>query len=294
VDRERRIRIRKGRHPVVEALLGPGEFIPNDTDVAATDAQIHILTGPNMAGKSTYLRQVALIQILAQVGSWVPAEEAELGAADRVFTRVGASDDLARGRSTFLVEMTETANILHNATDRSLVLLDEIGRGTSTFDGVSIAWAVVEHLHRESDAGPMTLFATHYHELAVLAEKFPRVRNYSVLVKEWGNRVVFLRQVVPGSVDRSYGIQVARLAGLPEEVIRRAREVLAHLEREHVTRPADVLGKEIPRQMALFRSEEEVVADEIREIDPERITPIDAHERIRAWRERLRGGGEEA
>ncbi|MFH1277033.1 MAG: DNA mismatch repair protein MutS [Candidatus Eisenbacteria bacterium] len=292
VDGRSRIRIVKGRHPVVEALLGPGEFIPNDTEIDAADGQIHILTGPNMAGKSTYLRQTALIQILAQVGSFVPADEAELGAADRVFTRVGASDDLARGRSTFLVEMTETANILHNATERSLVLLDEIGRGTSTFDGVSIAWAVVEHLHRDPEKGPMTLFATHYHELAVLASKLERVRNFSVLVKEWGHSVVFLRQVVPGSVDRSYGIQVARLAGLPDEVIRRAREVLAHLEREHTTTPADVLGRDIPKQISLFRSEGEVIADEIRETDPDRITPVEASERIRAWRERLRSGGE--
>ncbi len=292
VDGSKRIRIRKGRHPVVESLLGPGEFIPNDTEIDSAGDQIHILTGPNMAGKSTYLRQVALIQILAQTGSWVPAEEAELGAADRVFTRIGASDDLARGRSTFLVEMTETANILHNATNRSLVLLDEIGRGTSTFDGVSIAWSVVEYMHRDKDSGPMTLFATHYHEMAVLAEKLERVKNYSVLVKEWGDRVVFLRQVVPGSVDRSYGIQVARLAGLPPEVIRRAKEVLAHLEREHVTKPSEILGKEIPRQISLFRSEEEKVIDEIRDVDPDRLAPIEGLRLLKEWRERLHREGE--
>jgi DNA mismatch repair protein MutS len=291
IDRENRLSIRKGRHPVVEAILGPGQFIPNDTELDAAGAQIHILTGPNMAGKSTYLRQVALIQLLAQTGSWVPAESAELGVADRIFTRVGASDDLARGQSTFLVEMTETANILHNATARSLVLLDEIGRGTSTFDGVSIAWAVVEYLHREPDAGPKTLFATHYHELAVLSESLPRVRNFSVLVKEWGDRVVFLRQVVPGSVDRSYGIQVARLAGLPDEVIRRAKEVLAHLEQGQVTKPIDVLGKGIPRQISLFRSEEERIADEIRGIDPDRTAPLEGLRLLAEWKKRLEESG---
>jgi len=287
VDGENRIRIRAGRHPVVEAILGPGRFVPNDTDLDAAESQIHILTGPNMAGKSTYLRQVALIQILAQAGSFVPAESAELGAADRIFTRVGAADDLARGQSTFLVEMTETANILHNATPRSLVLLDEIGRGTSTFDGVSIAWAVVEYLHRHEEVGAKTLFATHYHELAVLADELARVRNFSVLVKEYGDRVVFLRQVVPGSVDRSYGIQVARLAGLPEEVVRRAKEVLAHLEREHVTKPIDVLGKGVPRQIPLFRSEEERIADEIREIDPDRLPPLEGLRLLHEWKSRL-------
>jgi DNA mismatch repair protein MutS len=293
VDGANRIRIRQGRHPVVEALLGPGKFVPNDTDLDAEEGQIHILTGPNMAGKSTYLRQVALIQILAQTGSWVPAESAEIGLADRVFTRVGASDDLARGQSTFLVEMTETANILHNATARSLVLLDEIGRGTSTFDGVSIAWAVVEYLHAHREVAAKTLFATHYHELAILAEQLERVRNFSVLVKEWGDRVVFLRQVVPGSVDRSYGIQVARLAGLPDEVIRRAKDVLAHLEREQVTRPVDALGKGVPRQISLFRSEEERIADEIREIDPDRIAPVEGLRLIQEWRKRLGSGAGE-
>jgi len=291
VDRSNRIRIRAGRHPVVEAILGPGKFIPNDTDLSSGESQIHVLTGPNMAGKSTYLRQVALIQILAQTGSFVPAESAELGVADRIFTRVGAADDLARGQSTFLVEMTETANILHNATARSLVLLDEIGRGTSTFDGVSIAWAVVEYLHRLAEEGPMTLFATHYHELAALSESLARVRNFSVLVKEWGDRVVFLRQVVPGSVDRSYGIQVARLAGLPDEVIRRAKEVLAHLEQGHVTKPSDVLGKGVPRQIALFRSEEERIGDEIREIDPDRTAPLEALRLVQEWKKRLEESG---
>ncbi|MBN1825974.1 MAG: DNA mismatch repair protein MutS [Candidatus Eisenbacteria bacterium] len=283
------LRIRKGRHPVVEALLGPGEFIPNDTELDTESEQIHILTGPNMAGKSTYLRQVALIQILAQTGCFVPAEEADLGVADRVFTRVGASDDLARGQSTFLVEMTETANILHNATERSLVLLDEIGRGTSTFDGVSIAWAVVEYLHAHAETAAKTLFATHYHELAELAERLERVRNYSVLVKEWRDRVVFLRRVVPGSVDRSYGIQVARLAGLPDEVIRRAKEVLAGLEREHAVSPSSRSGRENDAfQLNLFSSEEERVLEEIRDLDPERTTPLESLRKIQEWGERLK------
>jgi len=287
------ILIEKGRHPVVEAILGPGEFIPNDTLLDADENQIHILTGPNMAGKSTYLRQVALIQILSQAGSFVPAEKADLGVVDRIFTRVGAADDLARGQSTFLVEMTETANILHNATGRSLVLLDEIGRGTSTFDGVSIAWAVVEYLHRHRERGAKTLFATHYHELAVLAEQLERVHNYCVQVKEWKDRIVFLRRIAPGSVDRSYGIQVARLAGLPQEVIDRAKEVLHHLEEEHAStperiRPADA----VPFQISLFQRDEEKIVEELRTIDPERITPIESLRLLKEWRDRIEGKGE--
>lgn len=286
------IRIRKGRHPVVEAILGPGEFIPNDTYLDSETSQIHILTGPNMAGKSTYIRQVALIQILAQCGSFIPAQSAEIGMVDRVFTRVGASDDVARGQSTFLVEMTETANILHNATSKSLVLLDEIGRGTSTFDGVSIAWAVVEYLHRARKTAAKTLFATHYHELSVLADKLDRVHNYSVLVKEWRDRVVFLRQVVSGSVDRSYGIQVARLAGLPEEVIARAKEVLRHLENEHTALPLDPGESHIPLQISLFQSVEERIMDELRSIDPDSMTPMESLRKIREWRDRTDGGGD--
>jgi DNA mismatch repair protein MutS len=194
-----------------------------------------LITGPNMAGKSTYIRQVALITLLAQIGSWVPAKACRVGLVDRIFSRVGASDDLARGNSTFMVEMNETANILNNATDRSLIILDEIGRGTSTYDGLSIAWAVVEHLHRSAEAGPRTLFATHYQELTQLDKHLPRLKNYSVAVKEWNDEIVFVRRVVPGAADRSYGIQVARLAGLPLSVIERAKTILEKLESDDTT-----------------------------------------------------------
>jgi DNA mismatch repair protein MutS len=234
VDDSDRLEIIQGRHPVVERMLqsrpGAGSFVPNDTSLSSTGEQIALLTGPNMAGKSTYIRQVALIALLAHLGCWVPAQSARIGLIDRIFCRVGASDELARGNSTFMVEMNETANILNNATSRSLVVLDEIGRGTSTYDGISIAWAVAEHLHGAGEAGPRTLFATHYHELTRLADSMPRLRNWSVAVKEWKDEIVFVRRVVPGSADRSYGIQVARLAGMPPIVVQRAREILGGLE----------------------------------------------------------------
>ncbi|MBI3886475.1 MAG: DNA mismatch repair protein MutS, partial [Opitutae bacterium] len=234
--------ITDGRHPVVEQMMkrerlglaGSYTFVPNDTALSADDAQILLLTGPNMAGKSTYIRQVALITLMAQVGCWVPAKACRLGLVDRIFSRVGASDDLARGNSTFMVEMNETANILNTTTDRSLIILDEIGRGTSTYDGLSIAWAVVEHLHRSAERGPRTLFATHYQELTQLEKHLPRLKNYSVAVKEWNDDIVFVRRVVPGPADRSYGIQVARLAGLPLSVIDRAKTILAQLESDDV------------------------------------------------------------
>jgi DNA mismatch repair protein MutS len=234
------LEIADGRHPVVEQMLqapearagGAAAFVPNDVLLQGDDAQIALVTGPNMAGKSTYIRQVALLTLLAQIGCWVPARSCRVGLVDRIFSRVGASDDLARGNSTFMVEMNETANILNNATDRSLIILDEIGRGTSTYDGLSIAWAVVEHLHRGPERGPRTLFATHYQELTQLARHLPRLRNFSVSVKEWNDEIVFVRRVVPGAADRSYGIQVARLAGLPLSVIERARTLLAQLEGE--------------------------------------------------------------
>jgi DNA mismatch repair protein MutS len=234
------LEIIEGRHPVVEQMLRSPEittargasagFVPNDTLLSCSDAQIALITGPNMAGKSTYIRQVALITLLAQVGCWVPAKSCRVGLVDRIFSRVGASDDLARGNSTFMVEMNETANILNNATDRSLIILDEIGRGTSTYDGLSIAWAVVEHLHRDPERGPRTLFATHYQELTQLEKHLHRLRNFSVAVKEWNDEIVFVRRVIPGAADRSYGIQVARLAGLPISVIDRAKTILAKLE----------------------------------------------------------------
>ena len=234
VDDSDVLEIVQGRHPVVERMLqartGAGSFVPNDTRLAGSGEQIALLTGPNMAGKSTYIRQVALIALLAHLGCWVPAESARIGLVDRIFCRVGASDELSRGNSTFMVEMNETSNILNNATTRSLVVLDEIGRGTSTYDGISIAWAVAEHLHGGGEAGPRTLFATHYHELTKLADSLPRLRNWSVAVKEWKDEIVFVRRVIPGAADRSYGIQVARLAGMPPAVVTRAREILAGLE----------------------------------------------------------------
>ena len=235
--------IDQGRHPVVEQMMreqrlglaGTHAFVPNDCRLSSSgnteDApQIALITGPNMAGKSTYIRQVALIVLMAQSGAWVPARACQLGVVDRIFSRVGASDELARGNSTFMVEMNETANILNNATERSLVILDEIGRGTSTYDGLSIAWAVIEHLHPTDAAGARTLFATHYHELTQLAKTLARLENYSVAVKEWNDDIVFVRQVIKGAADRSYGIQVARLAGLPSTVIDRAKTILERLE----------------------------------------------------------------
>jgi DNA mismatch repair protein MutS len=228
VDGSMRLEIEDGRHPVVEKLAAAGRFVPNDTTLDPDDAQLVVITGPNMAGKSTVMRQTALIVVLAQMGSFVPARRARVGVVDRVFTRVGASDNLARGESTFMVEMRETAHILGHATRRSLVVLDEIGRGTSTYDGVSIAWAVAEHLHDR--IGCKTMFATHYHELTALAETRPRVRNFSTAVKEWKEEIVFLHKLVAGGASRSYGIQVARLAGLERSVIARAKQILAKLE----------------------------------------------------------------
>ncbi|MCB1226669.1 MAG: DNA mismatch repair protein MutS [Verrucomicrobiales bacterium] len=236
LNETRHLFLREGRHPVLDQNLTSGDrFVPNDTTLEPEENRLLLITGPNMAGKSTYLRQVALLTVMAQMGSYVPAASAEIGLVDRIFTRIGASDDLARGQSTFMVEMNETALILHHATERSLVILDEIGRGTSTFDGLSIAWSVAEHLH---DAiGARTLFATHYHELTALAQSRSAVCNYNVAVKEWNQQIIFLRKIVPGSAEKSYGIQVARLAGLPEGVIERARAVLDQLEKGH--QPAD-------------------------------------------------------
>lgn len=223
--------IREGRHPVLDQTLPPGTFVPNDLVMGTETGLLWLITGPNMAGKSTFIRQAALLALLAQMGSFVPARQARIGVVDRIFTRVGASDELSRGQSTFMVEMTEAANILNNATPRSLVILDEIGRGTSTYDGVSLAWAITEHLHNE--IGCRALFATHYHELAQLGEALPRLCNYNVAVREWQEEIVFLHKITPGSADKSYGIHVARLAGVPEDVIERANEVLAELEAHH-------------------------------------------------------------
>ncbi|MGO8678737.1 MAG: DNA mismatch repair protein MutS [Limisphaerales bacterium] len=229
--------IRDGRHPVLEQTLSEERFVPNDTCLDGT-VQLALITGPNMAGKSTYIRQVALLALLAHTGSFIPASEARLGLVDRIFTRIGASDDLARGQSTFMVEMCETANLLNNATPRSLIILDEIGRGTSTFDGLSLAWSIVEHLHNQ--VGAKTLFATHYHELTELAARLPRLKNYNVAVREWRDQIVFLRKIVEGGTDKSYGIQVARLAGLPKAVLDRAKEILHNLEESELTPEGNV------------------------------------------------------
>jgi DNA mismatch repair protein MutS len=283
--------IREGRHPVVEQASREA-FVPNDAELDPERAQIVLLTGPNMGGKSTYLRQVALIVLMAQAGSFVPAEAAEVSVVDRIFTRVGASDDLARGESTFMVEMIETANILRHATERSLVVLDEVGRGTATFDGLSLAWAIVEHLHE--NARPKTLFATHYHELTELAALLPRVVNRTMAVKEWEERIVFLRRVVPGSADKSYGLQVARLAGLPASVIDRAAEVLANLEAQEYDlagRPRLARGSspepEEPDQLTLFAPPEQVVAAILRDVDIERLTPLGALNLLHSLKSRL-------
>jgi DNA mismatch repair protein MutS len=270
-----------GRHPVVERY-SPDPFVPNDTQLDGTQRQLVILTGPNMGGKSTYLRQVALIGIMAQAGSFVPAREAKLGLVDRVFARVGASDNIARGQSTFMVEMQETANILHSATSRSLVILDEIGRGTSTFDGLSIAWAVAEHLATNRRARPKTLFATHYHELTELADTLPGVVNAHVAAREWRDDIVFLRKVVPGRSDRSYGIQVARLAGLPAAVIGRARSILDALEHDALARggrpTVAKAGADARQQLGLFETTApvEAVARRLRDLDLNSLTPLEA------------------
>lgn len=292
------IDIKAGRHPVVERLLPYGEaFVPNDTFLNNEDEQICILTGPNMAGKSTYLRQVGLIVLLAQLGCFVPAKSATIGVVDKIFTRVGASDNLAGGESTFLVEMNETANILNNATPRSLILLDEIGRGTSTFDGLSIAWAVAEYLHHNDSVAAKSIFATHYHELTELALILPRVKNYNVLVKEWGDNVVFLRKVEKGGCDHSYGIQVAKLAGLPTSVIARAKEILSNLESEELTanrKPKlaasrNGIAPEQETQIDLFAQQESELRAALQAIKVEEMTPLQALNKLSELKDMLNG-----
>lgn len=292
------LRIIEGRHPVIEQLLPEERFIPNDAILDCEENQLLIITGPNMAGKSTYMRQVAMLAIMAQMGGFVPAREAHIGLVDRIFTRIGASDFITRGQSTFMVEMNETANILNNATDRSLLILDEIGRGTSTFDGISIAWAVAEYIHARLRA--RTLFATHYHELTELALTMDRVKNYTVAIKEWNDQIIFLRKVVEGAADKSYGIQVARLAGLPQAVIQRAKEVLANLEQAefnelgepvaaftgkkgkqaageggtHLTQARDI--EVIEPELGLFASEAGLLFKEIVDMNLDEVTPLEA------------------
>jgi len=279
IDGSGLIRIHEGRHPVVERLHTDHPFVPNDTLLNLEENRLLILTGPNMAGKSTYLRQVALIVLMAQIGSFVPAAEAHIGVVDRIFTRVGASDNLAGGHSTFMVEMVETANILATATRRSLILLDEIGRGTSTFDGLSIAWAVAEHIHDRTHLGSRTLFATHYHEMVQLADHCSGIKNYHVAVQERGGDVVFLRKIVPGGADRSYGIHVAKLAGLPGSVITRANEVLIRLEQpEHVSTEEVMSTKRLVPSQA--PPEPHPLVEEVKQIDLFSMTPLDALNRL--------------
>ncbi|MCF7902597.1 MAG: DNA mismatch repair protein MutS, partial [Candidatus Marinimicrobia bacterium] len=252
----------------------------NDLTIDADRDQILIITGPNMAGKSTYLRQVGLIVLMAQIGCFVPARSARIGLVDRIFTRVGASDNLARGESTFLVEMNETANILNNATPRSLILLDEIGRGTSTYDGLAIAWAIVEHLHANERVAARTLFATHYHELVTLEKLLERVKNYNVAVKEYGDKVIFLRKIIPGGADKSYGIHVAQMAGVPLPVIQRANEILQSLDNGSVAVPTDKVSEPEPsfdrNQMDLFSREEKRIRDKLKDINVDHMTPLEA------------------
>ena len=274
------LKLTQARHPVVERLLGVGEFSPNDIDLSREATRMMLLTGPNMAGKSTYIRQVGLVQIMAQLGSFVPADHAELGLVDRVFTRVGAGDDLSSGRSTFMVEMNETANILHNATPKSLVILDEVGRGTSTLDGLSLAWAITEDLHHREELSPLCLFATHYHEMTELAEQCAHLKNYRVQVEESGENIVFLHKIVEGGADKSYGIHVARLAGLPQRVVRRAQQLLSTFESKHSAE--DFVAPPAPREedepFTLFKIEEKDgdLKRKLSEIDPDEITPLQA------------------
>jgi DNA mismatch repair protein MutS len=304
------LHIKDGRHAVIETKLPSGQFVPNDTDMDCGHDQLIILTGPNMAGKSTYMRQVALIVLMAQVGSFVPAREATIGLVDKVFTRVGASDDLTRGQSTFMVEMVETATILHTSTRRSLILLDEIGRGTATFDGLSLAWSVAEHIHNDKKLGGKTIFATHYHQLTELSKVLPRASNYQMPVREQDDELVFLRKVLPGSVDRSYGIQVAKLAGLPDPVIDRAKEVLGSLEAEELLvleqededtkvkrkkgkRRIKVKGTPRPSftQLVLF-SEDDVITEEIDTMDLGNMTPLEAMNKLHELQRKVREGKE--
>ena len=286
INEEGTIHIKEGRHPVVEKMISNSQFITNDTYLDNNENRISIITGPNMAGKSTYMRQSALIVLMAQVGSFVPAKEANIGICDRIFTRVGASDDLASGQSTFMVEMSEVANILRNATKNSLLILDEIGRGTSTFDGLSIAWAVVEYISNDKLLGAKTLFATHYHELTELEGKLCNVNNYCIAVKEQGDDIVFLRKIVKGGADKSYGIQVAKLAGVPDIVIERAKEIALHLTENDIVKKTDdlsefTLPKETvkvcePVQLSLFNEKETEVIDKLSSADLSNMTPLQA------------------
>ncbi len=284
------LRVRDGRHPVLDQTMPPGTFVPNDLTMGPDEGTVLLITGPNMGGKSCYIRQAALLTLMAQMGGFVPAKEALIGLADRIFTRVGASDELSRAQSTFMVEMTEAANILNNATPRSLVILDEIGRGTSTYDGVSLAWAITEYLHDQ--VGCRTLFATHYHELSQLAERLPRLRNYNALVHEGADGIVFLHKIAAGSTDKSYGIHVAQRAGVPAEVLSRAREVLTELETHHVNAPPRPGGRIRKPKLAvksLFANVEDPILQALRETDLSGLGPDEIVELARRWQRELRG-----
>ncbi|MFA4915840.1 MAG: DNA mismatch repair protein MutS [Syntrophales bacterium] len=295
VDEGGRIEITDGRHPVVERMPLPDGFVPNDTFLELDRNRLLVITGPNMAGKSTYIRQVALIVVLAQMGSFVPAAKAHIGVADRIFTRIGAADSLAKGQSTFMVEMNEVAGILKNATSRSLIILDEVGRGTSTFDGLSIAWAVAEYIHDTKQA--RTLFATHYHQLTDLAITKSGVKNYNIAVKEWGNSIIFLRKIMEGGTNRSYGIAVARIAGVPDEVILRAREILENLEKgelDEIGIPKIARGKKAINkgrgQLSLFMGDENMIIAELKGMNVMDMTPLEALNLLAKWRDRIDKG----
>ncbi|MCB8939828.1 MAG: DNA mismatch repair protein MutS [Ardenticatenaceae bacterium] len=287
---DNRIAIVNGRHPVVEQTLKLERFVPNNVQMDGSE-RIQIITGPNMSGKSTYLRQVALIVLMAQIGSFVPADSAEIGLVDRIFTRIGAHDELHAGRSTFMVEMVETAEILNHATHRSLLILDEIGRGTSTYDGLAIAWAIIEYLHNHPRLKPRTLFATHYHELVGLADLLPLVSNYNVAVAEEGDKVIFLHQIVPGGADQSYGIHVGQLAGLPRDVINRANEILQELEEHAPTTAVEPSRLNSVQQMALF-PESSPILDELQALDVNTMSPLEAINKLYEWKRRYVDKGE--
>ncbi|MCB0743314.1 MAG: DNA mismatch repair protein MutS [Ignavibacteriae bacterium] len=293
INDDDKIEIINGRHPVVERILQAGEkFTPNDYNLSNSENQIIVLTGPNMAGKSVYLRQIGLIILLAQIGSFVPADKAEIGIVDRIYTRVGASDNISAGESTFLVEMQETANILNNATSKSLILLDEIGRGTSTFDGLSIAWAITEFLHENPKVTAKTLFATHYHELNEMAEIFPRIKNFKVEVREYDDKVIFLHKVSSGGADHSYGIQVAQMAGMPEFVTKRAKEILLNLEDKELT-PYEIKKQKLQKfkndefQISLFEMKDDELRDEIAGISVDNLTPLEALNRLNELKKKI-------
>ena len=290
VDNSDVIDIKDGRHPVIEKMLPAGAFVQNDAYLDSGENRLDIITGPNMAGKSTYMRQVALITLMAQIGSFVPAREAHIGIVDKIFTRVGASDDLSMGESTFMVEMMEVASILKNATNKSLVILDEIGRGTSTYDGLSIAWAVAEYIANKEVCGAKTLFATHYHELVGLENKLEGVKNFHVAVKEKGEDVIFLRKILPGGTDESYGVHVAKLAGVPKSVTKRANEILKTLERKSIIKDAPKTKEEKAKsegQMDMFNYKLAEIAHELDQVKLEEVTPIDALNILSKMKEKM-------